>query len=178
LQVLKDATVLFANLIQKNNGIGIIRFDQDAYPPNDPTFGGMPITKINNDGFGDTTRGQALGVIASHGVHGATSVGDGLEMARDQLNALLPGSYDNKAIILFTAGLENSPKFIAEVIGLIDNRTYAVGLGGELQVNTNALSSLAGSTGGYILLSGLLSSSLDDQFRLQILPSNISRCNK
>lgn len=167
LQVLKDAASVFANLIQKNNGIGIIRFDQDAYPPTDPTYGGMPITKILTDGFGDPTRFQALNVIAAHGVHGDTSVGDGLEMARNQLNALPAGSYDNKAIILFTDGLENSPKSLAEVSGLIDNRTFAVGLGSELEINTQALATLAGSTGGYLRLSGLLSSSIDDQFRLR-----------
>jgi hypothetical protein len=64
LEVLKDAASLFASLIQKNNGIGIIRFDQDAYPPNDPTYGGMAITKVLNDGFGDPTRIAAAGVIA------------------------------------------------------------------------------------------------------------------
>jgi len=167
LQVLIDAANLFASLIQKNNGIGIIRFDQDAYPPNDPTYGGMQITKVLSDGFGDGTRLAALGVIAAHGTHGDTSVGDGLEMARSQLNTLPAGSYDQKAIILLTDGLENSPKSIAEVSPMIDNRTYAVGLGNEAQVNTGALTALAGSTGGYLLLSGLLAASLDDQFRLR-----------
>src|SRR5882724_370252 len=150
LQVLKDAATLFANLIQKNNGVGIIRFDQDAYPPNDPTFGGLPITKVTNDSFADPARIAALTAIAAHGAHGDTSVGDGLEMARNQLNALPAGSFDNKAILLLTDGLENQPKTIAEVIGagLVDNRVFAIGLGDELQVNTAALSSIAGTTGG------------------------------
>ncbi|AKJ29456.1 tyrosinase family protein [Caldimonas brevitalea] len=167
LQVLVDAASLFANLIQKNNGIGIIRFDQDAYPPDHATFGGMPITKVMNDGFGDPTRATALGVIAAHTANGETSVGDGLEMARNQLNALPAGAYDQKALVVLTDGLENAPKSIAEVAGLIDSRTYAVGLGNEAQVNTSALTALAGSTGGALLLSGLLATSLDDQFRLR-----------
>lgn len=167
LQVLMEAANLFNSLIQKNNGIGIIRFDQDAYPPGDPTYGGMPITQVMTDGFADPTRLAAAGVIAAHGAHGATSVGDGLEMARNQLNALPAGSYDKNAIILFTDGLENRPKSIAEVSGSIDNRTFAVGLGNEAQVNTAALATLAGSTGGALLLSGLLAASLDDQFRLR-----------
>jgi hypothetical protein len=53
------------------------------------------------------------------------------------------------------------------VAGSLDSRTFAVGLGNEAQVNTAALTALAGSTGGYLLLSGLLSSSLDDQFRMR-----------
>lgn len=169
LQVLKDAASLFANLIQKNNGIGIVRFDQDAYPPNDPTYGGLPITKVVNDTFADAARISALRAITAHGAHGDTSVGDGLEMARNQLTALPTGSYDNKAVLLLTDGIENALKTIAEVVGagLVDNRVYAVGLGDELQVNTSALATVSGSTGGYLLLSGLLSSSVDDQFRLR-----------
>jgi hypothetical protein len=167
LQVLKDAASLFATLIQKNNGIGIIRFDQVAYPPNDPTYGGMAITKVMSDGFGDATRLAAQGVIAAHGAHGSTSIGNGLEMAHNQLAALPAGSYDQTAILLLTDGLENTPKWIADVAGLIDNRTFAIGLGNEAQVNTAALTALGGSTGGYLLLSGLLSASLDDQFRLR-----------
>lgn len=167
LQVLKDAASLFTTLIQKNNGIGIIRFDQDAYPPNDPTYGGMPITQVMSDGFGDATRLTAQGVIAAHGAYGNTSVGDGLEMGRSQLAALPVGSYDRKALLLLTDGLENTPKWISDVVGLIDDRTFAIGLGNEAQVNTAALNALAGSTGGYLLLSGLLSASLDDQFRLR-----------
>ncbi len=167
LQVLVDAANLFATLIQKDNGIGIIRFDHDAYPPNDPTYGGMPITAVASDGFGDPTRLTAFGVIAAHGAHGNTSVGDGLEMARAQLTALAPGAFDRTALVLLTDGLENEPKSIAEVAPLIDDRTFAVGLGNESQVNTAALAALAGTTGGALLLSGLLASSLDDQFRLR-----------
>lgn len=167
LQVLVDAASLFANLLQKNNGIGIIRFDQDAYPPADPTFGGMAITKVMSDGFADATRLAALGVIAAHGAHGDTSVGDGLEMARTQLDALPAAAYDRKAILLLTDGLENEPKTIAEVSPTVGDRTFAVGLGNESQVNTAALTALAGSTGGSLLLSGLLAASLDDQFRLR-----------
>ncbi len=167
LDVLKDAAALFANLIQKNNGIGLTRFDDDAYPSNHATFGGLPISKITSDGFGDPVRGLALNAIAAHGAHGATSVGDGLAMARSELNALPAGDYTDKAIVVFTDGLQNRPQSIADVASAIDDRTYAVGLGNETQVNTLALTQIAGSTGGALLLSGTLSSSLDDQFRVR-----------
>jgi len=176
LDVLKDAAALFANLIQKDNGIGLTRFDDDAYPPDHATFGGLAITKITSNGFGDPVRGQALNAIAAHGAHGATSVGDGLVMARSQLTGLPAGAYTHKAIIVLTDGLENRPQSIASAASAIDDRTYAVGLGNETQVNTLALTQIAGTTGGALLLSGVLSSSLDDQFRvrkffLQILAS-------
>src|SRR5207253_577632 len=66
LQVLKDAANLFATVIQNNNGLGIVRFDQDAYPPTDPTFGGMVITKV----MSDADRATAHNVINAHGAHG------------------------------------------------------------------------------------------------------------
>lgn len=131
LGVLKDAAALFANLIQKDNGIGLTRFDEDAYPPGHATFAGLAISKITSNGVGDPVRGQALNAIAAHGAHGATSVGDGLAMARSQLTALPAGAYTHKAIIVFTDGLENRPQSIASAASAIDDRTYAVGLGNE-----------------------------------------------
>jgi hypothetical protein len=165
LTVLKDAANLFATVIQDNNGLGIIRFDQDAYPPNDPTFGGMVITKITSDADRDT----AHNTINAHGAHGATSVGDGLIMGHAQIAALPPGAFDNAALLLLTDGLENQPASIADAIGAgaTDNRTFAIGLGNEFQVNTGALNAIAGSTGGNLLLSGVLTSGTDDFFRVK-----------
>jgi hypothetical protein len=87
-------------------------------------------------------------------------------MARDLLNALPAGDYQQTALIVLTDGLENEPLSISDVAGSIDNRTFAIGLGNEQQVNTAALRALANSTGGYLLLTGLLSASIDDYFRL------------
>lgn len=165
LEVLKDAANLFATVIQNNNGLGIVRFDADAYPPNHPTFGGMPITKI----LSDAERNTAHAAINAHGAHGATSVGDGLIMGHSQIVALPAASYDNAAILLLTDGIENRPETILSAIsaGAVDNRTFAVGLGNEFQVNTGALNSISGSTGGNLLLSGILTNGTDDFFRVK-----------
>jgi Common central domain of tyrosinase/von Willebrand factor type A domain len=165
LEVLKDAANLFATVIQNNNGLGIIRFDDNAYQPNDPTFGGMPITKI----LSDAERNTAHAAINAHGAHGNTSVGDGLIMGHSQIVALPPGSFDNQAILLLTDGIENQPEMIASAIGMgaVDSRTFAVGLGNEFQVNTGVLNSISGSTGGNLLLSGILTNGTDDFFRVK-----------
>jgi hypothetical protein len=165
LEVLKDAANLFATVIQDNNGLGIVRFDQNAYPPNDPTYGGMAITKI----LSDADRNTAHNVINAHGAHGDTSIGNGLIMGHNQILGIPAGTYDNAALVLLTDGLENRPKTIADAIaaGATDNRTFAVGLGNEFQVNTGALNSIAGSTGGNLLLSGVLTNGTDDFFRVK-----------
>src|SRR5262249_7977639 len=145
LEVLKDSAKLFAAVIQDNNGLGIIRFDQDAYPPNDPTYGGMVITKI----LSDAERTAAQTVIDAHGAHGDPSVGDGLIMGHAQLVGLPVGEYDSKALLLLTDGLENQPQSITDAIGAgaTDNQTFAIGLGNEFQVNTGALNAITGATG-------------------------------
>jgi len=166
LTVLKDAATLFANIIPKDSGIGLIRFDDDAYAPDDPTYGGMFITKINSDGFADGTRNIARTTIAMHGAHGNTSVGDGIAMGRAQLNALPAGDYDSKAMIVFTDGLQNRPQSIEDVASSINDKTFAIGLGTETQVNTLELNNITQGSGGYLLLSGLTSGSVDDYYRV------------
>lgn len=168
IDVLKDAADAFMEVIPANSGVGLIRFDTDAYPVADPTYPGFPVTRINTNSNFDPDRIAAKNAVSNHHTNlmGATSVGDGLQMARTVLNAVPIADYEQKAIIVFTDGLENQPLSIADVAGSIDNRTFAIGLGNETQVNTGALKALTNGTGGYLLLSGILSSSIDDYFRL------------
>ena len=164
LDVLKDAATKFMEIIPFDNGVGLIRFDHDAYAVNHATYPGMNVTRISNAG----DRPAAIAAVAMHNFNplGRTSVGDGLQLARDILNALPTGEYEEKALIVFTDGQENEPVSIDSVSGSINNRTFAIGLGNETQVNTNALNLLTNGTGGYLKLTGLLSSSIDDYFRV------------
>lgn len=170
LEVLKDAARKFMELIQQDNGVGLIRFDHDSYAVNDPTFPGLAVTKITSNNIFDPNRVAAVNAVNIHNANpaGNTSVGDGVDRARQILNALPAGDYDQKAMIVLTDGLENQPLSIADVIaaGAIDNRTFAIGLGNEQQVNTVTLRALANGSGGFLYLTGLLSSSIDDYFRL------------
>jgi hypothetical protein len=168
VQVLREGAGRFAQLIQENNGVGLVRFDTDAYPVADPTFPGLPVTRIGGGGDFDPARVQALTAIGNHHTNpaGATSVGDGVVMARNVLNAVPAADYQDKALIVFTDGLENRPASIDSVAGSIDQRTFAIALGSETQVNTAALRKLANNTGGYLLLTGHLTPGSDDYFRL------------
>lgn len=168
IDVLKNAADRFMQVIPANSGVGLIRFDTDAYAVTDTTYPGFPVTRITTNSELDVDRISARNAVAAHHTNlaGATSVGDGLLMARTVLNAVPAADYENKAIVVFTDGLENRPLSIADVASSIDNRTFAIGLGNETQVNTNALKTLTNGTGGYLLLSGILSSSIDDYFRV------------
>lgn len=168
IDVLKDAARKFMELIQQDNGVGLIRFDHNSYPVNDPTYPGLGVTKITSNNMFDVGRVAAIDAVNNHSINpaGYTSVGDGVDRARQVLTAVPMGDYQHKAMIVLTDGLENDPLWISDVTGSIDSRTFAIGLGNEAQVNTTALRSLANGTGGYLLLTGLLSSSIDDYFRL------------
>ena len=63
-------------------------------------------------------------------------------------------------------GNRKQPTAVGRRWWINDNRTFAIGLGNETQVNTLALKTIAHGTGGYLLLTGLLTSSIDDYFRL------------
>jgi len=168
VEVLRDAASTFVELVQQDNGVGLIRFDHDSYPVNDPTFPGLPVTKMASNTMFDPGRVAALGAVGAHAPNpaGNTSVGDGVERARQVLNALPVADYDHKAMVVLTDGVENQPLWISDVASSIDNRTFAIGLGNEQQVNTAALRALANGTGGFLYLTGLLSASIDDYFRL------------
>jgi hypothetical protein len=168
VEVLKDAARKFMELIQQDNGVGLIRFDHDSYAVNDATFPGLAVTQIASGNIFDPGRVAAVAAVNAHAPNpaGNTSVGDGVDRARQVLNALPVADYQHKALVVLTDGLENQPLWISDVTGSIDDRTFAIGLGNEHQVNTAALDALANSTGGYLLLTGLLSASIDDYFRL------------
>jgi hypothetical protein len=162
-QVLKEAALRFVELIRLNDGVGFIRFDQDAHPTNDALFPGFPITKIQTDADRFAARNAVSGYFVNPA--GDTSVGDGVQAAHNLVNtAAVHADFDRQAIIVFTDGLENRSQLIADVMGGITEPTYAIGLGNAQQVNTKALTTLTQGTGGYLLLTDLLSSSIDDYF--------------
>jgi hypothetical protein len=156
IEVLHDAASRFVELAQPNNGIGLVRFDHKAYPIDN-------VLKLSDPAI-DPNRPKLVADVKATAPNGATSIGNGLELARSIIDPVT--GYDNKAIVVFTDGLENTSKYIADVKSLITDRTFAIGLGTAQQVSTAALNALTKETGGYLLISGSLSSAIDDYFRL------------
>jgi murein tripeptide amidase MpaA len=166
VDVLRQAAARFVELVPQNNGVGIVRFDHDAYPVDDPAYPGFPVTRITTGDVFDVGRMAVRSAAMAHSTNlaGATSIGNGVVMAH---NALIPVTgYREKAIVVFTAGIENREARISSVMGSIDSRTFAIGLGTETQASTAALMALTGARNGYLLLTGHLRTGTDDYFRL------------
>jgi von Willebrand factor type A domain len=154
IDVLHSAATSFVQLVQDQNGVGVVSFDNVAHPR-------FTVTQFTGGAF-DPARGAATTAVQAIQPGGSTSIGSGLQLARD---ALAPATgYDRKAILVFTDGLENTEPWISDVT--IDDRTFAIGLGTAQEVSVGALTALANHTQGYLLLSGALSPSIDDYFRL------------
>jgi hypothetical protein len=156
IDVLHQAAGAFVQLVQRYPGdaVGMVSFDHAAYS-------GAPVTQYTGGPFDLLGVQNAINALAPQG---ATSIGAGVSLGRNALNPVT--GYDHKALVVFTDGLENTAPYIADVVGSINDRTFAIGLGTAQQVSAAALEALANGTGGYLMLSGILSPSIDDTFRL------------
>jgi hypothetical protein len=157
IDVLHQAAANFCQLVQASNGVGMVSFDQAAYP-------GVAVSTFTG-AANDPNLTATVQAISNLQPQGATSIGNGIALGRNTLNPV--AGFDKKAMIVFTDGLENTSLFIADVMGSLDAQTFAIGLGTAEQVSANALNAITSHTGGYLLLSGPLSPAIDDQFRLQ-----------
>lgn len=156
IDVLHQAAGTFVQLVQRylGDGVGMVSFDHGAYP-------GVPVTQYTGGPFDLLAVQNAINALQPQG---ATSIGAGVALGRTTLSGVT--GYDHKALVVFTDGLENTAPYIADVAGSINDRTFAIGLGTAQQVSAGALEALTNSTGGHLILSGNLSPSIDDAFRL------------
>jgi hypothetical protein len=86
--------------------------------------------------------------------------------------ALSGSTADVDALVVLTDGIENSPRWIADVAAEIDARTFAVGLGTAANTSAAALQTISGNNGGYLLVTGPISGDnafILKKFFLQIL---------
>jgi hypothetical protein len=139
----REAAELFISMMRASlgNEAGIVSFASNASSPID-----FPIEPLTG-----TTRGQMLGVLPGISPNGRTSIGDGLAVARNQLNttAGLP-----RSMLLLTDGMENEPQAIADVGGLSSMEITAIGFGTESNLDGPRLTDLAQTHGGYYKRAG------------------------
>ncbi len=155
---LQLAANTFVDLALEGDGVGIVRFNEDAQPLQSVlSLGAGGLTDANRTAIHDVINGTGLNPA------GATSIGDGVVAGADLLASAAP--YDGRAAVVLTDGLENRPRYLADVADQLTDRTYAVGLGLPQNISVPALQTLSGNNGGYLLLTGAITG--DNRFLLQ-----------
>jgi hypothetical protein len=156
---LQQAANIFIDVMLEGDGVGLVRFNQDAQVLQSiQPLGDSSLTDVNRQNAKDTINGNGLDP------DGYTSIGDGIFQGRDILNnATQP--YDVKSLVVLTDGIENRPLSIADVADQINGYTYSVGLGQPQNISVSALQNISGNNGGYLLITGAIAA--DNRFLLQ-----------
>ena len=158
IDVLRESAGVFVDVIQEDNGIGIVSFATDAQTV-------MNIAPVGPPIFG-AGRVNARAAVSGHtpDPSGLTAIGDGVEAGDNVLSAA--SGFDEKAMIVLTDGQETAAKYISEVSGLIASnpRIFAIGLGTAEMIQPAALNALTNGNEGYLLMTGTLDQ--NDFFRL------------
>lgn len=173
LDAARDAVSLFVQLVKAGTGnrLGLVSFSTAASDPVD--FGLADVTngnKLSLIGPPPFITGELDDLVAG----GSTSIGDGLEAARDEFTGAVTNP---RAILLMTDGLENTAPLIEGVTDSLDGITvHAIGFGTESSLNGDLLNTLATShdglytrAGGALELEKFFSSAFGNIFEAGIL---------
>lgn len=149
----------FVDAMLEGDGVGIVSFNQTAQKL-------QTVLQLGDGMLSDTNRQATKDVINGNGLdpQGSTSIGNGIFDAREILDSTST-PFDVKALVVLTDGMENTPRFIADVAPQIDAQTYAIGLGMPQNISVPALQTISGNNGGYLLLTGAIVG--DNRFLLQ-----------
>src|SRR5262249_43494307 len=104
---LQQAASIFVDVMLEGDGVGLVRFNQDAQVL-------QPVIQLGNGSLSDINRSNTKDTINGNGLDpsGQTSIGDGIFEGRGILNATTT-PFDVKSLVVLTDGVENSPRFIA-----------------------------------------------------------------
>lgn len=156
---LAEAASIFVDVMLEDDGVGVVRYNQDADPLQAVTPLGDPADPFDT-GRADT---KALFTGSELDPDGATSIGDGIFEGRQLLDDA--SGYDLESLVVLTDGKENRERWISDVAGEIDERTYSVGLGTPDNTSAPALQAVSGNHGGFLLITGEIDT--DNRFLLQ-----------
>lgn len=156
---LQQAANIFVDLMLEGDGVGLVRFNQDAQVL-------QPVTALGDGSLSDVARAATRDIINGNGLdpNGETSIGDGIFEGRGILNSET-APFDVNSLVILTDGVENQQRWIADVAGQINEFTYSVGLGQPQNISVPALQTISGNNGGYLLVTGSIAT--DNRFLLQ-----------
>src|SRR5262249_34809573 len=138
---LQQAASIFVDVMLEGDGVGVVRFNQDAQVLES-------IVPLGNGGLSDINRSNTKDIINGTDLDpsGETSIGDGIFEG----GGILPAAttpFDVKALMVLTDGIENRSRMIADVSSDINEFTYAVGLGQPQNISVSALQTISGNNG-------------------------------
>ena len=143
MQDAKEAARMFVDLMEPGGRIGIVPF----YGEVDPTLV-FPLTEMDLGGVVKAHAKQAIAMLETVPPGTFTSIGRGLEVGRDELNAR--GSPDHlRIMVLLSDGIENKSPYALDVLpSVIEKKivVFTVGLGSDAA--HGLLEEIANRTGG------------------------------
>lgn len=151
VDLLRGAVSTFVDVMQQGDGLGIVRFDNLV-----DTL--MPVTDVGAMP-GGAGRTQAQNIVTTHDPattidpRGSTCIGGGIVAGKATLDAV-SANYQNRALIVLTDGLENTPPMIADVSSSLTDNTFAIGFGQAAAISTAALNAITESHRGYLVVTG------------------------
>jgi hypothetical protein len=162
VELLRTAAQTFVDLMQPGDGLGIVRFDNLVDTLMNVTdVGAMP---------GGAGRMQAQDIFTTHDPaktidpRGSTCIGGGIQAGKTALDAAAGAYPGNRALIVLTDGLENTPPMIKDVAASLNDHTFAIGFGQAAAISTAALNEITQNHGGYLVVTGPIT--LEENFAL------------
>lgn len=158
---LEEAAKIFLDVALEGDGVGIVPYNEDVEETDV-----HEVEKLGPPGSSDPARNRVRDVITGDALEpeGRTSIGDGIVEGRSILNAT--SGYDVESLVVLTDGNENEPRWLADVAGSIDERTYSLGLGQPENTSAPALQDISANHRGYLLITGDIAGT-DDEFILR-----------
>ncbi len=153
---LQQAVTLLADVANVGDGIALAPFSDDPLP----TLTARSLGASSSDPHRQAVRDFVDGL---HTVD-LTSIGDGILSARS-LFGLTSDSFDNRALVVVTDGVETAPAWIRDVSSSIREDTFAIGIGTADNVDADILDTIAGRHNGYLMLTGNYLNT--DRYRLE-----------
>lgn len=159
IELVRDGAAVVPVICDDGTGLGAVRWDSDADLP-----GAMAVVDAGDE-IGGAGRTALADFIADHetNIYGATAIGDAVEASQSLLND--SSGYALEAMCVLTDGNETASVYLSELDpDELHSRIYAIGVGTPENINPGALETLAGSTDGYLLMTGNIDS--NDTFLL------------
>ena len=158
IEVLRNSAPLFVNLLDDDDGIGVVRFDTDAIEAEPVQIAGSLI--------GGTGRADAITAIGNHttNINGMTAIGDGVAAAETQLDlvaACTTSARPSSSPTVTRPNLNTSATSRARLPTKSSPWAWAQPIN---SIRAHSMD-LADGTGGFVLLTG--NPTNDDQILLQ-----------